>query len=468
MSRPACSLSALALAALLAAPAMALHAQAPARPALVARLDSLTRDFIASAPAAGATVAVIRGSDTLFFAGVGDQDRERHLPADRATVYRIGSITKQFTSAAIMQHVQDGRLHLTDRLGSLLPEYPAWKDVTLRQLLNHTSGIHSYTGSQAWAPHMADPLSPAEVMAFVAGDTLDFAPGTSYRYNNSGYFLLGMILETVEHKPYAQIVRDRFFAPLGLRSAAYCPNAPSDPHYASGYDKRGPSLAPAQRIDLSSPFSAGALCMSVPDFLTWQTALTSGRVVTPATYALMTTSDTVASGLRTQYGFGLIPGVLGAHRLVEHGGGINGFNTQQLWFPDDSLRVIVFTNTLGSNPDRLAVNLARATFGMPVVAMPKPLPAMPLAAADRAKYEGTYDLKLPTGTILPLRIWAEGEVVMSQAQGQGRIPLYYVGNDTFGADFDATLRLTFPIDNGKATKVLLKQGGGTIEGARRP
>ena len=449
---------------------LSLGAQSPTRPQVVATLDSLARDFIVSAPAAGATVAVLKGSDTLLLAGYGEQDREKHLRADRATVYRIGSITKQFTSSAIMLHVQDGTLRLTDRLGTLLPDYPAWKDVTLRQLLNHTSGIHSFTGSKAWAARMADPLTTAEVMAFVANDTLDFAPGTRYRYNNSGYFLLGMILENVEHKPYAQIVRDRFFAPLGMRSATYCPNAPTDPHYAKGYDKNGPAVNPTTRIDLSSPFSAGALCMSVPDFLAWQTALTSGRVVTPAAYALMTTSDTVASGLRTGYGFGLGTGMLEGHRLVQHDGAINGFSTQQLWFPMDSLSVVVFANTGGSDPNRLGMNLARAAFGLPLVATPKLPPVVPLAAADRAKYVGTYDLVRMGGAMLPLRVWIEGDDLAAQAEGpgQGRIPLRYFGNDTFGADFDPAMRLTFSIEHDKAVKVRLLQGGASIEGRRRP
>ena len=448
--------------------ALSLGAQAAPRPVIVARLDSLSRDFLVSAPAAGATVAVIKGSDTLLFSGFGEQDRERHVAADRATVYRIGSITKQFTSSAIMQLVQDGRLRLTDRLGTLLPEYGAWKDVTVRQLLNHTSGIHSYTASRAWAPRMADPLTPAEVMGFVASDTLDFASGTSYRYNNSGYFLLGMILEKMERKPYAQIVRDRFFMPMGMRSATYCPNVPTDAHFADGYDKQGPVLAPTQRLDLSSPFSAGALCMSVPDYLTWQTALTSGRIVTPATYALMTTSDTIASGLRTGYGFGLASGMLGTHRLVQHGGDINGFSTAQFWFPDDSLRVVVFTNTLGSIPDRLAMNLSRATLGMPVVVPPKLPPLVPLAAADRAKYEGTYDLMRPGNpTVLPLRVWIEGDALVSQAPNQNKIPLRYLGNDTFGVDFDPAVRLTFTLESGKGLKVRLLQGGGSIEGLRQ-
>lgn len=447
-----------------------LGAQAPSRASVVARLDSLARDFLVSSPAAGVTVAVIRGSDTLLFAGYGERDREKHVAADRATVYRIGSVTKQFTSAAILQHVEDGSLKLTDRLGTLLPEYPAWSDVTIRQLLNHTSGIHSYTASETWAKSMAAPKKPAEVMAFVSADTFDFKPGTDWRYNNSGYFLLGMVLEKLEKKPYADIMRDRFFSKFGMRTAAYCPNTPTDARYAAGYNRDGQNLVPAQQIDLSQPFSAGALCMSVPDFLAWQTALTSGRVVTPATYTLMTTSDTIAGGKRTEYGFGLALGGLPGHRMIQHGGDIPGFSTQQLWFPDDSLRVIAFANTLGSNPNRLAVNLARAVFGLPVVGKPSLPPVVALAPADRAKYEGTYELMLPNGKLLPLRIWVEGNDLMSQAEGpgQGKIPLRYLGNDTFGADFDVALRLSFVIENGKAAKARLLQGGGTIEGARRP
>jgi CubicO group peptidase (beta-lactamase class C family) len=304
-------------------------------------------------------------------------------------------------------------------------------------------------------------------MAYVKNDTFDFAPGTSWRYNNSGYFLLGMILERLEKKPYADIMRDRFFKPLRMATADYCPNAPSDPRYAAGYNRDGPNLLPAQAIDLSHPYSAGALCMSVPDFLAWQTALTSGKVVRPATYVQMATSDSVG-GKATEYGFGLAPGGLPGHRLIQHGGDIPGFSTQQLWFPDDTLRIVAFANTLGSNPDRLAMNMARAVFGMPLRAKAMPLVAVPLPAGERAKYEGRFLLARLNGGVLPLRVFIEGDALMSQAEGpgQGKIPLVYLGNDTFGANFDTTLRLTFVVENGRTTKLRLLQRGNTIEGPR--
>jgi D-alanyl-D-alanine carboxypeptidase len=459
----------LGLAAQLAGAQGSATASPPPRAALVARLDSLAQDFIADAPAAGITVAVVRGSDTLLLRGVGERDRDRHLPATTATVYRIGSITKQFTSAAVMRLVEQGRISLSDPVTKYLPAYPQWSGVTIRQLLNHTSGIHSYTSSREWQKHWAEDMAPAQLIAFVTSDTLDFAPGTRFRYNNSGYMLLGRVLEKVTGRPYADLIGESMFRPLGMRTAAYCPSRPNDTLYAAGYQVENGKIAPATYLSMTHPYAAGALCMSVPDFLRWQTALTSGRVVSPATYALMSASDS-AGGKPIGYGFGLQPGAMGTHRFVEHSGGVHGFQTQQLWFPDDSLRVVVFANTVGSNPSRLAANLAGAAFGLPLVRKPTLPPAVALPAAERDRFVGIYDLITPTGGKFPIHIFVEGDALISQAEGpgQGKFPLIYFGADTFGASFDLSLRLTFTVDGGRATKLLLLQRGQTMEGARRP
>jgi CubicO group peptidase (beta-lactamase class C family) len=441
----------------------------PSRAVLVARLDSLVQDFITDAPAAGITAAVVRGSDTLLLRGVGERDRDRHLPATTATVYRVGSITKQFTSAAVMRLVEQGRISLTDPVTKYLPEYPQWSGITIRQLLNHTSGIHSYTASSEWQKHWAEDMTPAQLIGFVTSDSLDFAPGTRWRYNNTGYMLLGLVLEKVTGRPYAALIDESMFRPLGMRTAAYCPSRPSDSLYSAGYKFDNGKLAPATYLSMTHPYAAGALCMSVPDYLRWQTALTSGGVVSPATYALMSTSDS-AGGRPTRYGFGLAPGMMGTHRLVAHSGGVNGFATQQVWFPDDSLRVVVFSNTETSNPDRLAANLAGAVFGLPLIRKPTLPPIVALPAAERDHFVGTYDFVTPTGGKFTVRMFVEGDALMSQAEGpgQGKFPLMYFGANTFGAAFDPSLRLTFTVVDGRATKLLLLQGGQTMEGARRP
>lgn len=452
----------------LASPAQAQRSSDPAgRATLVARLDSLAQDFLADAPAAGATVAVVKGSDTLLLRGVGERDRARHLPADRNTVYEIGSVTKQFTAAAILQLVEKGTISLSDPLTKYLPQYPQWSGVTIGRLLNHTSGIHSYTASPAWQKTWNDDLTPTQIVAFVADDTLDFPVGTKYRYNNTGYVLLGMVLEKVTGRPYADYLRDMFFAPLGMRSATYCPSHATSDRYAVGYDLKDGAVVPTTYLSMTHPFSAGALCMSVPDYLTWQAALTSGRVVAPATYTRMTTPDTLVGGGRMTYGFGLAPGMLGTHRLIQHGGDVNGFSVQQLWLPDDSLRVVVFTNTLASGPARLATNLASAVLGLPLRSRLKAITEIPLAAGARAKYEGIYDVLLPNGATLPMRVAADSAGLSFQLGPQPTIALRYAGDDTFGASFDRTFRLHFVMEGGSAVKAVMQQDGTTMEGPRR-
>ncbi len=352
-------------AAVLFAAALPLNAQGDRR-ALTARLDSISRAWLAAGPSAGASIAVVRGSDTLLLEGIGERDHERGLPATSATVYRIGSITKQFTSAAIMQLVEQGRIGLNDPLTKYLPQYPQWRTVTIRQLLNHTSGIHSYTGNADWVKTWNDDLTTAQIVAFVAKDTFDFTPGSAYRYNNTGYVLLGMILDKVTGTPYPTLMQRRFFTPLGMRTATYCPSVITAANDARGYDRGAGVITSSKFLSMTHPYSAGALCMSVIDYLRWQTALTSGRVVTPASYTMMSTSDTLPNGKPVTYGFGLVPGLLGTHRMVQHGGGVNGFNTMEMWFPDDSLRVVVFSNTVGSNPNALARTLASTVLGVPL------------------------------------------------------------------------------------------------------
>jgi D-alanyl-D-alanine carboxypeptidase len=462
------------LAILSAAPVAAAQQQqaapvTPERAVLVARLDSIATDFLEAAPAAGVTVAVVSHGDTLLLKGYGERDREQHLPADASTVYRIGSITKQFTAAAVLRLVERGIVNLDDPITKYLPQYMQWSSVTVRQLLNHTSGIHSYTASETHNDRRAEDMTPQQVLAFVEKDTLDFVTGSEFRYNNTGYFLLGMLLETVTKQPYAALLEREFFKPLGMRSAAYCPSKPTDANYAVGYSAEDGSFKPAAYLSMTHPYSAGALCMSVPDFLRWQSALHAGRVVSRNSLTLMAGPETLTAGPRkgttTGYGMGLATGMLGAHTLIQHDGGINGFSTEQYWFPADSLRVVAFVST-EANPTWLVRNLASAVLGLPL--MPKRPPAVAIAAADLAKFEGDYDVDRPGSRLLPVRVFVENGALTLQAEGRPNRRLRYIGNDTFGADFDPTVRLIFTVANGRVTSAKLQQRGTTTNVIRRP
>jgi len=329
-------------------------------------IDSLAKAFIAAREAPGVSVVVVRGRDTLLSQGYGLIDLENSVPATPHSVYRIGSITKQFTSAAVMQQVEAGKVRLDDSIGTYLPSLPArWHQATVRQILNHTSGIPSYTDlGPRWMKRMGERMSPDSLVALTANDTLNFAPGTSWRYDNTGYVVLGMLVEKVTGKSYAQYLNERLFTPLGLNETMYCSNAPIIPHRAQGYGKDSTGWRNATFIDMSQPFSAGALCASALDLARWNQALGSGRVVSAASYELMTTPTGKAAPRR--YGFGLASDTLAGHRIIQHGGGIPGFSTANAWFPDDSLSVTVLPNGEGARPDRLLSNIARAVFGVPL------------------------------------------------------------------------------------------------------
>ena len=436
------------------------------------RADSLVLTYLAESHAPGASFAVIRGTDTLAYGAYGLANVEAARAPTTATIYEIGSNTKQFTSAAIMKLVEQGRVKLDDDLSKYVPEFPLHgRHVSIRQLLTHTSGIHDYTSSPEWPKTWGQVLSPDAIIKFVAADTFDFAPGTAYRYDNTGYVLLGMVIEKASGQKYAKYIDAQFFKPLGLRETSYCPSRTSDPAFALGYTKGPNGIERAQFLDLSHPFAAGALCSSVGDFAKWQRALASGRAVSPASYALMSTADTLTNGRRINYGFGLVPGTFAGHATVSHTGGIPGFATAAAYVADDSLSIVVFTNYDRESPQRVVQNLLRVAYGeAPVAARAAPArgTVTALSPADRDAIVGTYALKLPSGQALPIKFFVDGTRLMAQAQGQPANEIHYLGNYAFGVDFDPALRFTFTIDGGKATKVTLLQGGATIEGPRVP
>ena len=438
------------------------------------RADSLVYTYLAETRAPSASFAVIRGNDTLAFGAHGLANVDAWRAPTAATIYEIGSITKQFTSAAIMRLVEQGRVGLDDDLSKYVPQFPLQgKKVSIRQLLNHTSGIHSYTSSPSWQKTWNDALSPDAIVKFVAADTFDFAPGSAYRYNNTGYVLLGMVIEKASGQKYAKYLDTQFFKPLGLRQTSYCPSRTSDPAFALGYTKGPNGTGRAQFLDLSHPFSAGALCSTVGDLVKWQRALDGGKVVSPASYALMSTADTLNSGRQINYGFGLVPGMFNGHKTVSHTGGINGFATAAIYVPDDSLSIVVFTNYDAESPQTLAQNLLRVAYGVdPVSRRAAPTPtqaaAPTLSSADRDAIIGNYVLPLPGGQQLPIKFFLDGTRLMAQAQGQQANEMRYLGNYEFGVAFDPALRFTFTMEAGKATRVTLLQNGEKIDGPRAP
>jgi D-alanyl-D-alanine carboxypeptidase len=351
----------------------------PAGP-LPGRVDSLVNAFMATSHTPAVSVAVVRGPDTLVMKGYGAASVDLHRAATESTIYRIGSITKQFTAAEIMRLAERGKLSIDDQVTKYLPDVVVHgRAITIRQLLNQTSGIHEYMTEPAWRATWTQPLSEQQVVTFVDHDSLDFEPGTAWEYSSTNYVLLGMIIEKVTGEAYASYLRHDLFQPLDLRQTSYCPPRPTGPNFAEGYVANvGSSGAkPTEFLDLTS-YAAGILCSTARDLLQWQRALAAGRVVNAKSYALMTTPDTLTDGKRLGYGFGLEVGSLGSHLQIGHGGATNGFVSVMNYYPADGLNVIVLTNEdrgpdtrfLGPVVRGLTTNIARAVFGMPLVPLP--------------------------------------------------------------------------------------------------
>jgi CubicO group peptidase (beta-lactamase class C family) len=284
-----------------------------------------------------------------------------------------------------------------------------------------------------------------------------------------------MVIEKASGQKYAKYLEEQFFKPLGLKQTSYCPSRTSDQAFALGYSKATNGTSRAQFMDLSHPFAAGALCSTVGDFAKWQRALDGGKVVSPASYALMSTADTLNSGRKINYGFGLVPGTFNGHKTVSHTGGIPGFASAATYVPDDSLSIVVFTNFDGESPQTLVQNLLRVAYGVAPVAKGAAVTQAAAAAAppslspaDRDAIVGTYALQIPGGQQLPIKFFLDGARLMAQAQGQDAMEVKYLSNYVFGVAFDPALRFTFTLEGGKATKVTLLQGGATIEGPRVP
>lgn len=453
----------------LALPAVSARAQTPVPRATIARaVDSLADETLRGGKAPALSIAVVRGGDTIVMKGYGMADLENDVPATAQTVYRIGSVTKQFTSAAVMQLVEQGKIGLDDEITKYIPGFPTrGRRILVRHLLNHTSGIASYTDvGPAFATRATLSLPHDSLLAIVRDDSLLFEPGTHFYYNNTGYYMLGMILERVAGKPYGDYLHDRLFAPLGLSSTVYCGTAPIVKRRAHGYQRTATGFVNADYLNMDIPFAAGSLCSTVGDLSTWARALASSRVVSATSYAQMTTPVTLPSGRPMTYGFGLGSRTLGTHRVIEHGGGINGFISQLSLYPDDSLVVAVLANSSPAPSSELAEDIARVALGMPPRRAPESAKKVATTAEERVRYTGTYRVTWPDGSRRTARVVETGEQLALEIDGQPRVPL--AQQDTPHTFAGPGGRVVFDVEGGRVTGFYLDRGARPLEGTRVP
>jgi len=334
----------------------------------VVAIAAIAQRALAEQHVSGVSIGVGRNGDELFACGYGLRDREHGLAADAATVYPIGSITKQFTAALIMKLVAAGKLDLDDRLASHLPSAPHARELTVRNLLDQTSGLADYVN----ALPEKDPssqlfgLRPDQYAGRIAGDPLHFKPGSKYEYSNTNYMLLGVLVATVTGQPYEEALQSAILDPAQLASTEYLQTlTPPGPDAAHGYDYAKKQFVALPDMSMAWANTAGALASNVADLIRWDGAFFGGKVVDAKAVRTMTTPPKLAAAASKQpllhgYAFGWAIGTGNGRRIIWHNGGVIGGRAMNATFPDTGLEVIVLMNATTAKPEKVALAVARA------------------------------------------------------------------------------------------------------------
>jgi len=301
------------------------------------------------------SVLVAKKGEIIYKKGFGLANMEWNIPNQSDTKHRLGSITKQFTSMLIIQLVEQGKLKLDVPISTYLADYPKSNGdiITIHHLLTHTSGIPNYTSfPNFFKDKSRDPYSPEEFVSFFADSTLEFKPGEKFAYSNSGYFLLGVIIEKVTGKSYEQVLQDNILIPLNMSNTGYDHHGTILINRASGYEKNGNSYINTPFLDMSIPYAAGSLYSTVEDLYLWDQALYSNQLLSKGDMDLLFTKYIPAFGGHYGYGWFIGKQSIGntndSLSVIAHGGGINGFNTLISRIPSDKNLIVLFNNTGGA------------------------------------------------------------------------------------------------------------------------
>jgi CubicO group peptidase (beta-lactamase class C family) len=420
----------------------------------VARMEQLIKAYVPSRFMG--SVLVAQNGKVLLDKGYGFANLEWEVPNTPTTKFRLGSITKQFTAASILLLEERGKLKVEDPVKKYMPNAPAaWDKITIFHLLTHTSGIPSFTGFSDYESHEAQAMTPGKLVEWFRDKPLEFEPGTKWNYSNSGYVLLGYLIEKISGESYSDFVQQNIFTPLGMKDSGYDSNSAIIAHRAAGYTPGKSSPVNAGFVHMSIPFSAGALYSTTEDLLRWELGLFGGKVLKPESLAKMTTP------FKQDYAFGLGVSTQSGHKMIAHDGGIEGFNTALAYYPDDKLVVAVLAN-LNGPAGQIAGNLAKVALGEKVV-LPTERKEITLSPEILKQYVGTYEL----APNFSLAITLENGQLVSQGTNQGKAPMFAESVTMFFLKLvDAQIEFV-KNEKGEVTNLVLHQNGRDVKGVRK-
>lgn len=423
-----------------------------------ARYDAiLEANFKKDGPGVAALVA--KDGKVIYQGAIGKAHVELDLPMTTDYVFRIGSITKQFTAVGILMLQEQGKLNVQDAINKYLPDYPTQgKTISIEHLLTHTSGIKSYTNISEFNDFLDKTMSQEEMIATFKDKPMEFDPGTAYAYNNSGYFLLGVIIEKISGLSYEAFIQKNIFDQADMTNSYYGAHAPIIKNRAPGYSEVDGELVNAPYISMDWPYSAGALLSTVGDLLKWNNALHSGMFIKPATLETAFVDYKLKDGSSTNYGYGWeVTKILGSP-TYEHGGGVHGFLTYGIYLPEEKIFVAAFSNCNCQAPSFAAKVLAAEALGK----RPKEEAGITLDEAMMKQYIGSYEISKGDER----QIMLEDGQLMSQRRGAQMLMKPYA-KDKFMLENSLVTFEFIRDDKGKVIEMVAHQQTGAKDVAKR-
>jgi CubicO group peptidase (beta-lactamase class C family) len=419
------------------------------------RMDSLGQYYWSNGQFMGSVLAA-RNDQILFSKSYGSANLEWNVPNTPATKFRIGSITKQFTAAAVLLLEEQGKLNINDPIKKHLTDSPsAWDQVTIFHILTHTSGIPSITNSPEYQQWMLFPMTPVQIIDKFRGMPLEFAPGEQFKYSNSGYILLGYLIEKISGQTYQNFIQSNIFKPLGMKDSGYDSHSDIIPRRASGYSTGVKGSENAEFVHMSVPFSAGALYSTTEDLLRWELGIWGGKLLSDSSLNKMTTP------FKSNYGLGVSIDIVNGRKRISHGGGIQGFNAYIAYFPDSKVIVATLANLNGNTSQQIVEKMSALVHG-DAIALPSERKEITVSPEILKQYVGAY--RIAQGSNMTVTL--EGTQMVTQITGQQKLPMFPESERSFFLKaVDATIEF-IKDDKGAVIQAILRQGKNEIKATR--
>ncbi|HEX8277943.1 MAG TPA: serine hydrolase, partial [Segetibacter sp.] len=403
------------------------------------------------------SVLITKGGDILINKGYGFKNFETKTTNDPNTIFQIGSVTKQFTSTIILSLAEQGKLSLSDKLNKYFPDFPNADKVTIENLLSHTSGIYNYTNDTSFMAHDVEKAFNSQMLfAMIKNKALEFEPGSKFSYSNSGYLLLGYIIEKVTGKKYEQVVRQQIFTPLKMDHSGFDFTHLKNADKAIGYNAITATTATKSKIvDSSVSFSAGAIFSNLSDLYRWNQSLSTEKILKKGSI------ENAFKTRQSKYGLGWGIDTIEGRRIITHNGGIDGFLSHNTIIPADSISITILSNSLNAKIGQISKDVFAILYNKPYK-LPEEQKEIAVDSVILKQYVGEYELA-PTFKITVTQV---NGGLKAQATGQPQFDLFAKNENTFFLKVvDAQVEF-IKNDKGEVEKLILHQNGQNVPGKK--